>query len=92
MLGFPLRGARVLVAEDEPIIAFDVASILIEAGAVILGPAFSPERAIELATERDPACGVLDVNLRDGLVFAVAQILRRKGAGIVFYTSIEAFR
>jgi DNA-binding response OmpR family regulator len=84
--GKPLRGARVLVAEDEPILAFDITRTLMNAGATVIGPALSVERALELALAARLTCGVLDVRLRDGLVFPAAHVLRRKGAGIVFHT------
>ncbi len=82
----PLVGARVLVAEDEPLLAFDIMRVLMEAGAAIIGPAFCVERSLELAIAEQLSCGVLDVRLRDGLVFPAADVLRWKGAGIVFYT------
>ncbi len=82
----PLLNARVLVAEDDPLVAFDIMGVLLKAGADVLGPAMSVERALELALAEPLDCGVLDVMLRDGLVFPVAQILKDNGAGIVFYT------
>ncbi len=82
----PLEGARVLVAEDEPFLAFDIMRVLMEAGAAVIGPALSAERALELAIRENLSCGVLDVALRDGLVFSAARALRNKGAGIVFHT------
>jgi len=37
--GKPLRCARVLIAEDNPILAFDIAGVLRNAGAETFGPA-----------------------------------------------------
>ena len=82
----PLEGMRILVAEDDPLLAFDLIGLLLKGGAQISGPALSLERALELARAEPLNCGVLDVKLRDGLVFPAARILREKGAGIVFYT------
>ena len=82
----PLEGMRILVAEDDPLLAFDLIGLLLKGGAQISGPALSLERALELARAEPLNCGVLDVKLRDGLVFPAARILRDKGAGIVFYT------
>jgi DNA-binding response OmpR family regulator len=82
----PLQGRRILVAEDDPLLAFDLIGLLLKAGAQIAGPALSLERALELARTEQLNCGILDVKLRDGLVFPAARILRDKGAGIVFYT------
>ena len=82
-----MEGARVLVAEDEPLLALDIMRVLMEAGASIIGPALCLERALELAIAEHLSCGVLDVKLRGGLVFPAAQVLRKKGAGIVFHTA-----
>ncbi len=85
----PLDGARVLIAEDDPLLAFDITGLLLKAGAQIAGPALSLARALELVRAEQLNCGILDVRLRDGLVFPAAEILRDKGAGIVFYTGQE---
>jgi two-component system, response regulator PdtaR len=82
----PLLNVSVLVAEDDPLVAFDVMGGLLKAGAHILGPAMSAERAVELAQLETADCAVLDVMLRDGPVFPAAAILRKRRAGIVFYT------
>jgi two-component SAPR family response regulator len=81
-----LRGAKVLVAEDEPILALDMTLLLSEAGAEIVGPAGSVKRALELAEKQDLSCGILDISLADGLVFPAAHVLRKKGIQIIFYT------
>ncbi len=82
----PLQGARVLIAEDEPLLAFDMMSVLLKAGAKVIGPAMSLAHTLELALAETPSCGILDVRLRDGLVFPAVHLLREKGAGIVFHT------
>ena len=59
--GMPLQGTKVLVAEDDPILAFDIMRELMEAGADVVGPALSVARALELAEQENLSCGVLDV-------------------------------
>ncbi len=78
----PLDGRRILVAEDDPLLAFDLIGLLLKAGAQIAGPALSLERALELARAEPLNCGVLDVKLRDGLVFPAARILRDKAPAL----------
>jgi CheY-like chemotaxis protein len=85
-----LHGSRVLVVEDEPLIAFDIVKTLRGAGAETLGPALSLARALELATAERLDCAVLDVMLRDGTVFRAARLLHQRGAGLVFYTGYFA--
>ncbi len=85
--GKPLRGAKVLIAEDNAILAFDMMCLLRNAGAETLGPALSLKRAIALSQDEGLSCGVLDVSLRDELIFPAARVLRERCTGIVFYTA-----
>lgn len=83
----PLRCGRILVAEDNPVLAIDMVGLLRQAGADVLGPASTAGKAATLAKIERPCCGVLDVNLRDGSIFQAARTLKQQGAGIVFYTA-----
>jgi DNA-binding response OmpR family regulator len=60
--------------------------ILSRAGAHVIGPAATVKRAFELAEQEELHCSVLDVRLKDGLAFPVAEALRKRGLNIVFYT------
>ncbi|MGA7329874.1 MAG: response regulator [Rhodomicrobium sp.] len=82
----PLQGVKVLVAENEPVIALDIMNELSQAGADVVGPATTAACALAFAAKEDLNCAILDVQLRDGLVFPAAELLRQKGAGIVFLT------
>ncbi len=83
----PLQGALILIAEDEPLLAFEMMNVLLKAGAKVIGPAMSVERTLELVLAEKLTCAVLDVKLRDGLVFPAARLLRERGAGIVFHSA-----
>jgi DNA-binding response OmpR family regulator len=54
---------RILVVEDEPMIACALALELQDAGHEVLGPAYSVEEARALAQERAPQLGLIDINL-----------------------------
>ncbi len=84
--GKPLRGAKVLIAEDNPILAFDIASLLRDAGAETLGPAKSLKDALILAECSPLHCAILDVSLCDDFVFPAAEVLRDRSVGIIFYS------
>ena len=86
VMGKPLLGAKVLIAEDEAILALDLMSALLDAGAEVIGPVPSVKRATELAESQALDCSILDVRLKDGLVFPAAEVLRRKGVRIIFHT------
>jgi CheY-like chemotaxis protein len=70
-----LEGARVLVAEDEYFIAYDLVEALREAGANPVGPVASVAEAHARLDEGGFDAAVLDMNLRGEKVFAFAERL-----------------
>lgn len=83
--GRPLKGARVLVVEDDFIILMRLESILSEAGAEIAGCS-SVKDALALAERDGLAAAILDVRLGQETVTPVARRLARLGVPFVFYT------
>jgi CheY-like chemotaxis protein len=81
-----LAGKRILIVEDEAIIAEMVADMLLDLGASVIGPAFSIKRAMELAETAEIDGAVLDVNIRSERVHSVAEVLRSRTVPIVFAT------
>ena len=74
---------RVLVDEDEPLLAFDIAQHLEDAGFHILGPAASVERALGIIGREGCDIAVLDVNLGRETAEPVAEELSRRGTPFV---------
>lgn len=65
-----LQGCRILIVEDEFLLADDLAHVLDDAGATVLGPVPSVRDALELiAGEKAIDFAVLDVNLHGDMVF-----------------------
>ena len=82
-----LKGRRVLVVEDETMIALLVEDMLDELGCAVVGPAHALDVALDLArTEDGLDAAVLDVNLAGQPVFPVADALRAKGVPAIFST------
>jgi CheY-like chemotaxis protein len=82
-----LVGRRILVVEDEMMIAMLVEDMLAELGCSVVGPAHALEAALNLArTEQGLDAALLDVNLGGQPVFAVADALREKGVPAIFST------
>jgi two-component system, response regulator PdtaR len=66
---------RVLVVEDEIVIALELEAVLHDGGFEVLGPAPSVAAALTILKSDRPDCAVLDVSLRGELVTPVAELL-----------------
>src|SRR4051794_32616823 len=79
-------GPRVLVVEDEALVAFELEDIINEGGFDVVGPANALDSALA-AAEREPIdAAVLDINLRGELSFPVAYALRDRRIPFFFLT------
>jgi CheY-like chemotaxis protein len=85
-----LSGKRLLVAEDDYMIAGELADALRDLGAEIVGPAQSLERALALAQDVSELDGaILDINLRNEHVYPVVDLLQPRGIPVVFATGYD---
>ncbi len=82
----PLLGRRILVVENEPLIAAHYESILMDAGAEVVGPAATVEEATRLAEADRVSAALLDIRLTDGEVWPVASLLMRQSVPFAFCT------
>ncbi|PZN95104.1 MAG: response regulator [Alphaproteobacteria bacterium] len=82
---------RILVVEDEYVIAMDLALELEELGFEVVGPAGSVSEALALVDRGDRLDGaILDVNLRNERVYPVADALAARGVRFVFASGYDA--
>lgn len=79
-----LNGARVLVIEDEALIAMALTDYLTEAGCVVVGPAQSLERAAALISEGGFDAALVDGNLSGRSVDSLALALTQKNIPFAF--------
>lgn len=78
---------RILVVEDDQLLALQMQAILRSLGFEVLGPAGSLESGLRLAEAGDVDAAVLDVRLDQGQrVFPVAQTLQRRSIPFSFMT------
>lgn len=86
--GSGLDGRRVLVVEDNALIAMAIEAALRGHGCVVVGPAATLDEALALALARTeaPDAAVLDVNLGGASVEPVAAALRGRGVPYVLAT------
>ena len=74
-----LAGLRVLVVEDNILIALDIEQTLQGLGCVVVGPVGKLDAALRMADEEALDAALLDVNIRGGHVYPVAERLRARG-------------
>ena len=93
-LGPSLVGRSVLIVEDEYFIATEVKRWLLGAGATVIGPVPSVNRALDLIEDNDIDAAVLDLNLGEGATaFPIADRLGTLGVPHLFATGdVQASR
>src|SRR4051794_18876476 len=85
--GAMLAGCRVLVVEDEALVAADIGAMLLEAEGILVGPAASVSEVRQLIKEGVALnAALLDINLSDGPVTPVLEALSARGIPTVVYT------
>ena len=93
-----LAGSRVLVVEDDMMIALYVEEVLQSLGCLVIGPVSKLAAALQVAGDEDLDAAVLDINIRGGQVFPVAERLASRGIPFAFASGYgdwalpEAFR
>ena len=85
-----LNNALILIAEDEPFIALDLALAVEDAGGTVIGPAASVKEALALIGERTVAAAILDVNLGAQDISPVAEILLALKIPVILQSGIAA--
>ena len=81
-----LEGKKILLVEDEYLIAMMAEDMLRTLGAEVIGPAATVDAALKLLEDAEIDCAVLDVNLKHGTSDAVADRLREDAIPYIFAT------
>ena len=81
-----LKGKRILVVEDEALIAVMVEDMLMEMGSDVVGPAATIDAALALARVEEIDAAILDVNVRGERIDPVADALMARGVPVLFAT------
>ena len=82
MLKHDLENKRILILEDDPLLALDLEDFLTELGAKVVGPVSSVEQALQ-AIDADIDGAVLDLNLRGVYSYPVIEALVKAGTPLV---------
>ena len=85
-----IAGTTILLAEDEYLIADDLARDLVEHGLTVLGPVATLDAALAAVAEQRTDLAVLDINLRGRPVFPLADLLQARQVPFIFATGYDA--
>lgn len=88
----PGCGRKVLVVEDEMMVAWLLEDLLAELGYAIVGPAASINQALAMIETEAIDVAVLDVNLNGEMSYPIADALAARGVPFVFVTGYDKAR
>jgi len=81
------EGSKVLVVEDEAVIAMDIVVTIMSVGHTVVAVADNLQRAVEAAKKYEPDLALVDVQLKDGdSGLEVARIMKANGIPSIFVT------
>jgi CheY-like chemotaxis protein len=82
------KSLRILIVEDEILIALELESLLQDAGHEVLGIAASADEAVSMGRDLGPDLAFVDIHLADGPTgIEVARQLARHGVMVLFMTA-----
>lgn len=88
----PLAGRRILVVEDEMLVALLLHDMLIDLGCLVVGPAASVAEALGMIETRPLDAAILDVNLGGQMSYPVADALIARNLPFVLSTGYASNR
>lgn len=81
-----LNGKRILIVEDEPLIAMTVEDMIAELGGIVVGPAANVTEGLRLAATAPIDAALLDVNINGCRSDDIAHALAQRGVPYIFAT------
>lgn len=77
---------KILIAEDEMMVAYDLCETVEEAGFQVEGPHSGISSAMLAFQKEKPDAAILDVELEDGNVFSFARTLKAENVPVIFHS------
>jgi CheY-like chemotaxis protein len=85
-IGADFAGLRILIVEDEFLLAMELEMLLQQGGCVVLGPVSSVGQALAMLDGEPPDVALLDVNLKGERATPIAAALQARGVPFVLIT------
>ena len=87
MATIDLARRRILVVEDEPMLAFDIVDQIEQHNGVALGPVLTLEKGLSALRELKPDAAIVNINLGRQLVYPLADEMLDQGVPFIFASS-----
>jgi DNA-binding NtrC family response regulator len=84
-----LKGAPILLVEDDALQALDLAFSLKEAGAIVIGPLANPSDAIPVAREGNCLAAIMDFRLGTSDAIELGEELYRHDTPFIIHTGYD---
>lgn len=81
---------RILIVEDEMLVAMFIEDVVSDLGHRVVGPAMRLEAAVATVENEDIDCAILDINLAGKQSFPVADLLRQRNIPFLFASGYGA--
>jgi CheY-like chemotaxis protein len=88
----PFAGRKVLVVEDEMLVAWLLEDMLVNLGCTVIGPAANGNQALAMIEANVIDVAVLDINLNGEMSYPVADALATRGVPFVFVSAYDKDR
>lgn len=82
-------GTRVLIVEDEYVLAQSVSDHLTRAGCSVVGPVAAVDEALDLLSRHDLDCAIVDANLNGEFSTAVLEALAAQGVPAIILSGYD---
>lgn len=82
-----LARRRILIVEDEPLLAFDILDQVERHNGVVIGPEASLRGGLRALTEHNPDACIVNIRLGPDLVYELADRLLDSGTPFIFASS-----
>jgi CheY-like chemotaxis protein len=84
-----LAGLRVLVVEDEALVAIFLEDMLKELGCEVIGLAPRVDAARKVMDKKKLDCAILDVNINGEMIYPLAEVLAKRDIPFLFVTGYD---
>lgn len=85
-----MLAGRILIVEDEPLIAMELHRLVTNAGLEVSGPAGTLDQALHLASDQTLTGAILDINLGGETSYPIADRLRNRSVPFIFVSGYIA--